>query len=837
MANMADCIQAAVSRGELNPATARDWIENLDQMTRRYESSLPPHAAAAVAAADLAQATKAAQRRRFHAVLNQVQAMRRIATLIEDAPNRAVAVRNLLEWSPGSGFEGESVVKLAESYREMAHSAMREVLAEVGLNVLGRSRNSKLLDAMVRELHGEATGDQLAKKYAEAVSRARETLRRSFNAYGGDIGKLSDYGLPHTHDVEKMIKMGREAWIDGIAPRLDWSRIVDHATGRPFATSKGQRPPAAIERQFLEMMFDHITTGGWSKRGASLTMGGKALYNQHADARLLHFKSGQDWLDYNRAFGSSDPFTGLMSGIHSLADDVALMRVLGPNPNAGLTYALGVAQSLTAKDGRLSATRREAIKREIEAEGKVIRAMLAHQSGAANVPERIGFARFMGGVRAVLTSVQLGSAAISSITDLATIGVAAKMVGMNPAGTLARTVGMALAPGQRKLAAQMGYIAETLADTIASTARYHITFIGSGLPDKVANFTLRATLLTFLTDTRRLAWQLEMSAHFARNADLAFDEIDPRLRKLFTERGISAADWDQLRAPGTRFVAKNGAEFISPWFWLEHQTAMPRAEAEGLATRLSMVMRERLELALPTRSLEMRARFLKGSEPGSVLGEVGRSAYSYMGFASSFTLNQMRTIAAQPTPLSKAGYAAALATVMIPLGAIALQQKQISKGNDPRPMDDPKFWLAAFMQSGGIGIFGDLFFAATARNGRDLKSLVAGPTIGFIGDTAKLAGTAVAAAAGADVNLGGAATRYARYNTPFFSSAWYARAAFDRLVADTLQDWFDPEAERSRRRAVSRLEREYGTRPWWMPGDLLPSRGPDLTNALGDLAR
>lgn len=834
MANMADCVQSAVSRGELNPATAREWIENLDQVTRRYETTMSPHAAAAAAAADVTEATKAAQRRRFHAVLNQLQAMRRITTLIEEAPDKAVAIRNLLEWSPGSGFKGESVVKLAEAYREMVHATMQDALRDVGLNVWGRSRNRKLLDAMVRELHGEDTGDRLAKKYAEAVGKARENLRRTFNAHGGDIGKLADYGLPHTHDMEKMIRLGRERWVEEIAPRLDWTRIIDHSTGKPFATRAGGRPAAQVERQFLDMMFSHITSGGWSRRGASLVRGGKALYNQHADARLLHFKSGQDWMDYNALFGASDPLTGIMSGLHMLADDIALMRVLGPNPEAGLTYAIGVAKSFTAKDGRLTDVQRTKQLERVERRGKRARAMLSHQSGAANIAEHLGFARFASGTRAVLASVQLGSAAISSITDLGTIGVAAKMVGMNPAGTLARTVGTALVPGQRKLAAQMGYIAETLADTIASTARYHISFVGSGLPDRMANFTLRATLLTFLTDTRRLAWQLEMSAHFARNADQAFDEIDPRLQKLFTERGISAADWDHLRDPATRFVAPNGAEFISPWHWLEHQTALPRAEAEGLATRLSMAMREQLEFALPTRSLEARS-WLGATEPGSIIGEIGRSGMSYMGFSTSFTLNQLRRIAARPTPLSKAGYAAAVATILVPFGAMAVQQKQIAKGNDPLPMDTEKFWLAAFMQSGGIGIFGDLLFASTARNGRGLEGLVAGPTVGFVGDTIGLAGRAAAAAAGQDVNLGGAAVRYARYNTPFLSSAWYARAAFDRLVADTLQDWFDPEAERSRRRQVNRLKREYETRPWWFPGEPLPRRAPDLSNALGDL--
>ena len=41
----------------------------------------------------------------------------------------------------------------------------------------------------------------------------------------------------------------------------------------------------------------------------------------------------------------------MVNGLHGLARDVALMRVLGPNPRAGLTYAEQVATKRAAELG------------------------------------------------------------------------------------------------------------------------------------------------------------------------------------------------------------------------------------------------------------------------------------------------------------------------------------------------------------------------------------------------------------------------------------------------------------------------------------------------------
>lgn len=269
------------------------------------------------------------------------------------------------------------------------------------------------------------------------------------------------------------------------------------------------------------------------------------------------------------------------------------------------------------------------------------------------------------------------------MTDAATIRVAAKAVGLNPLNVANRVMALTVSDASRAQAARLGYVAQAMGEAGAGTARYFGDLVGNGLTQRLPGFTLRASGLTFLTDMRRLAFQMEVSAKLADMADRAFDAIDPDMRRMMTKRGITAADWDLLRDPATRFREPGGADFISAQWWLEHQTTLPRAEAEGLAMRLQMAIREELEFALPTMSIEGKARTQGESKPGSIPGELLRSSTSYKGYPLSLMLSQYRRFLQQPTGMRKAAYAANIFVPLLLLGAVAVQLKELAKGNDP----------------------------------------------------------------------------------------------------------------------------------------------------------
>ncbi|GGF73679.1 hypothetical protein SAMN05216376_111119 [Mameliella alba] len=826
MANIHDCLDRAVEDGELDKTRADEAAREYDQLLARYESVMPGPAAEAAALADLKEATRRQARSRRHTVLNQLQAMRRLTTLIGDAPDPALAIRDLIEHSETSGFAGESIRSLSDAYIQSVNFGIQDALTATGRDVLGRSRDKALLQDVLRELHLEDTGSAKAKELADAVRRQQERLRQAFNDHGGDIGKLDDYGVTHTHDHHVIQQAGFDTWSTFIRDKLDWSRIEDRATGKPFVAEKGELPDAETATVFLREIYNGIVTQGWNKREPSMAVGGKALYNTRADARVLHFRDGSNWLDYNARFGSGDPFSSLIGGLHGMARDIAQMRVLGPNPKLGLEYAVQVAQKRVAGKSQAEIA--------VGKKAALARTMLSHFDGSVNNTENEALARFFSNTRSAITSAKLGAAILSAPTDLVTVSKAARIAGMKPQNVLGRAVQLAASAGDRKMARRAGYVAETLADTGAAGNRYLAQQMTSETIDRLTSFTIRASGLSYWTDMLKTAFRLEFAGYLAQNADRALDEVDAPLAKILQDRGITPADWDLLRAPEGRFVEQGGGDFLSPVYWLEHQSSLPRTEAEGLALRLQMMIEEQLEYAVPTMRLEGRARTVGDTRPGTFAGELLRSSTMFKGFALSLTIGQYRRFVALPTGTDRAIYAAQMVVGLTLLGALSVQLKELSKARDPRPMDSGAFWAAAVAQGGGLGIFGDFFAAETNRFGGGLGETIAGPMIGLGGDVINLgASNAARAFAREDTFLGRDVANFARYNTPVASSLWYQRAAFDRIVADQLQAFLDPEAEAVWERQEANRERNYGTRTWWERGKLAPERAPDMTNVIG----
>lgn len=824
MTNMADCIARAMALGRVDKTRGEEALREFDELVKRYETIMTPESARVQAAEALREATKQKVAARRHKVLVQLTAMKRIKHLVENARDPSLAVKALLEYNPMAGMTGENVRSMREALEDRIRMDLHEMLEKVGMNMTGSSRDAALLEKIILEGHGDDTGDAVAKAFAQSVERSREGLRIMFNDLGGNIGKLSNYGVPHTHDAGRMLAAGKQSWKDFVYERAAWDRIIDLSTGEPFVPAPGEKPQRIYTEKMLDEMFDGITMKGANTLEPSMAVGGKALYAQRAEHRVLHFRDGAAWIEYNKEFGASDPFTAMMDGLSGMARDVALMRVLGPNPRMGLEFAAQVAQRRAAdlKDPKLLV--------KVNKQNAVAKTIFSAYYGEGSRAVSEGWAKFFSGVRSYLVANQLGSAVLSTWTDLGTITLGAHHMGMNASNVLGRSVKLMASHATRTEAARMGYSAHTLMESSSAATRHFGKLIGNGVMERLAGFTIRSSGLSFVTDMRRIAFHEAFSGHMAEHANLPYDHLPDGLLNLFKGRGITARDWDVLRDPEARFVNAEGGDFIAPLYWLETQTTLPRTEAEGLALRLQAVMNEQLEFVLPTGSHEATARIRANTQPGTFAGELLRSGGMYKGFAVSFTINQYRRFMELDGLKSRAEYLAKLAVLPALLGALSIQNKEISKGNDPRPMDE-KFWAAAIMQGGGLGIFGDFFASTENRLGGGFAETLSGPVVGLANDIARtIVPNVNAAVMGEETHFGRDAARFIGRNTPVLSSHVATRAAFARLVMDNVSQFLDPEAEINERRRYKRMLKDYGTSPF-MTSDSI--RLPDLGNAFG----
>lgn len=824
--SVADCLRTAIDGNELDRATGEAAIARFEQLRDRYESryGYTPAQAAASAASDLKEATRKDARSRQHKALHQLMVMRDLREVIRTAADPAMVPKFLIEGhTREGGYTGQSIRGRREALWALVVDEFQEALSRHAPDLKGNVRNRAGFLNMIREAHGEATGDAAAAQFAETLRRIQIMLLQRVNKMGGNIQILEGYGIMHAHSPEAVKGAGFASWADHILRLGDWHRMIDKETGKPFAAEPGGRPDPQAAERFLKRQYQTITTGGANNIDPSMSANPAALYKRHDDHRELHFRDGSSWLEYNKTFGTSDPFSAMINGLQGMVDDIAEMEVLGPNPALGLEFAI---QEVKAQAARMEGPRGADILARVEQTGGTARLMLGEVNGSSSIPHHIQWAAFGSKSRSYLASTQLGSAVVSSVTDEATVAASARVIGLNPLNVFSSTLRFTLSGSSRQQAARAGFVAERLGDAIGGAARFRGEIIGAGLAERFAAATMRLSGLSLLTDARKIAIQWEQAAKLADMADLPFDRIDPRTREFLARRGVTAADWDALRHPSGRFVADNGADFISPIYWRKTQTVMDPERAYDLALRVQAAVQEEMEVALPAMSIEARAWALQGARPGTFVGELGRSAFQYRGFTASMMLSQIRRTRAQSTLAGKVGYAASVFLPMWFLGAVALQNKELIKGNDPRPMDDPAFWLAAGLQGGGFGIFGDFISASTSRTGGGFAEALGGPTVGLIGDVGRIM-------LNPDMNTGRAAARMQRNYTPVMSTLWYTRLGFARLVSDEIQQMLDPDARDDFRRRARQMAKDYGTRNWWTQGEWTPDRGPDLMNALG----
>ncbi|MEP3073786.1 hypothetical protein [Maricaulis sp.] len=825
--SLRNCIERAVREGELDRRQADEMLGVLEQ--ERAAGASEFEADSRAMARLEAEAAEAARRTRL-----QVAASRRIREQVlarQDTQGRRAPGDALPELIEHFGSSPHSSVRSRyNALRGRAHGLMTDAVFEFERDALSNTRNRARLENLVREALGEDSGDAAARDLAQGWLRAADFLRQRYNAAGGAIARLDGWGLPQVHDSVRIAREGFEAWRAYIRPRLDEARMIDHATGEPLA-------PGRID-ELLEDTYRAITTHGWSRREPSSGGGARSLARRRGEHRFLVFRDADSWMEYQTRFGEADPFSAMMNHIDTLARDTASMEILGPNPNATLRFAEQVALK-EAEEGRADhggfAGRSpvDAVKHQ----AAVMRDMWDLHTGAAYASSNTMLGRVVGDAVNFKISTQLGSAAISALTDDGFHRLARGMQGMNEhklTGQLLRMFNPA-SDTDRRMAVRAGLIADGAAQVMGGQGRFINEFSSHEVTRRLPDIVLRWSGLSPMTEGRRWAFGMEMMGWLGDQAERGFDDLPKALRESFQRHGISPADWDVIRSVDL-YEPQSGARFLRPED-VGRSDRLDPADADRLATRLLEMVQIETEYAVPTASLRARAFLGAASSTSSPLVNIFRRSFAmYKSFpVSVLMLYSGRTwqVAAQAGVLMGARLAAKMLIYTTVLGALSLQVKEIVKGRDPRPMNTPEFWMSAGLQGGGMGIFGDFLFSDVNRFGGGLAMTAAGPLVQTADEVRNLTiGNVAQALQGEDTDIGAEATRFLRGNTPG-GSIWYLRLAYERMLLDSLQEEIDPQAGERFRRLERRYRRDYGQGYWWAPGEQAPDRAPDLANAGG----
>lgn len=239
---------------------------------------------------------------------------------------------------------------------------------------------------------------------------------------------------------------------------------------------------------------------------------------------------------------------------------------------------------------------------------------------------------------------------------------------------------------------------------------------------------------------------------------------------------------------------------------------------DDLEQRLRAFIVDRVDTAVLTPGARERAALNRGTLPGTAVGEAMRFAMQFKSFSVAFTTRVLgrevygrgaRTLA-ESFQSGKGDWVgtAQLILSLTALGYVVYSSKEILKGREPRDPLDPKTWVAAFLQGGGAGIFGDFVFGEANRFSGGLVATAAGPTAGSAEALAEIMwrmrdGDDAAAQS----------FRFAINHTPGLN-LFYVRPLLDFLILHDAAEALNPGALR---RMERRIERENRQSFWLRP--------------------
>lgn len=793
------CIRATSAELGLDERDVREIADRLARHKKRLEAS----GRADRAEQDLRRyAAEQAEQVRIAAALRRRQAAmnimlrdewdRDLATLRDEGLDRREAVLAKLVGS----YAGVRLSRKSVSARRTSLEGewLGGMLAEIERDLphvvplLRRPGRAKpLMDNVVREMREMReggrpgiTGDADAKTLARIFRTYSEAARVELNRVGANIGRLDGWS-PQAHDSWKVGRANADEWAAFVLPRLDLERS--------FPDVEPERLPGVLRE-----IHRTIVTGedrSLSPQQQGLRVGPANLARGMEKHRELHFRDADSWIQYGDRFGrAGGVLAAMVDHLHAAARKASLMQVMGPNPQLFLDGILGTMRqdvrdgtSLTGPEARRELDRLDADL--YRSTGKIGRAF-AEVMGDTFRPGSVTAAHIGAGLRAVQSMAKLGAAVLSSIADLVTFAHAMRRQGR---GIFSGYADAFAALGQRQTAERQ-QIAKLLGvgyDTMLGDIHGRFTAEDNvpGWMTRASQTFFRLSGLTWWTDRLTNAFARMSSAYMADHAGMAFDALPDPYRRMLESHGIDDARWDTVRR--ALFEAEDGVTYVVPG----------QVEDAETARILRGLFADEASFAVLRADDRTRMFLTQGSQPGTPLGEAIRFIMQFKSFPIAFT---QKVLGRGIKERDYGGLAELIAASWV-FGYAAMAAKDLVKNRTPK---DPTRWetlVAALIQGGGAGIYGDFLFAKQDRFGGGVLGKVAGPTLGTAADTIEMwQGIAHGDARAGD------AWYLGLNNTPFLN-LWWLRAALDLAVLNTMQEWISPGTLQRREK---RLRKDFG---------------------------
>ena len=759
-----------------------------------------------------------------------------LTAIMVGSNNRVLAAR-----SSAAVQQNATVNQLIAGFNAKLRAAGVDDLFEKGLDGISEAEVQRRVTRTMYELSAERTEIEKRSgtkppvtetnpdiiKLAEIMESYSEMIRQKLNDRGANIQKLWGYIVKQSHDpasirdaaailgvknieADPSLKSRRDknynrnfkAWKNFVMEKLD--------TDRTFANTDN------IDEFMIDVYNSLVGNKYLIADGVSNSYGARTSADVAKSSkfkRVLHFKTADDWFDYNDKFGVGNLKESFFSGLQTAGRNLGIIDALGTKPKENIDKIRFAVHDRLKKQGKDVGSIKNF--RKLDKYMKVI-------DGSIYTVEDFGIARYSAIARTLASMARLGGATISALADVGIYGSEVRYQGRSFLGGMAEalaSLGRIKNTKQKKEISEMlGFIND---NTIYDMSARHQ--VGDNLNKgwtKAQRTFFKLNLLSWWTNSLKEGAMLGLANYFARQKNLEFKNLNKQLQELFTMYDIDPTKWDVIRKTAME-KADDGKEFINIALLdqisdadvkkitgLEKMTERQiRIEKEKFKAAVSGILLDRSIYAVIEPDARVKSFMTQTKLAGTGWGE----AIRFFGQFKAFPVSIVMKVLGRELDYFKGrkqgdigrgirGMGALMITSAM-LGYMSMTLKDLLKGRSPRDITKPKTIMAALLQGGGLGIYGDVLFNEV----RDKYALLGG-LIGPIGVTT--ADVLMAIKHGTRLEFSKASkSAYDAVTAmiPFYN-LFYIKSAFDYMIGYQIMETIKPGILE---RIENRMEKDY----------------------------
>ena len=738
--------------------------------------------------------------------------------------------------------QNATVNQLIVGFNAKLRAAKVDKLFEKGLDNMTEAEVQRRVTRTMFELGQEPVGGDKPKvtetnqdiiKLAEVMESYSEMIRQKLNDRGANISKIWGYIVKQSHDpssirnaaailgvtdiktdpsltLKKDINYNKnfQAWKNYVMKKLD--------SDRTFANTDDVD-------EFMQEVYNSLVGNKYLiADGVANTYGTRSSQDVAKGSkfkRVLHFKTADDWFDYNDKFGVGNLKESFFSGLQTAGRNLGIIDSLGTKPKENfekIRYAVHDRLKKSGKDVQ-----------DIKNFNKFDKYMKVID-GSIYTVENFAVARYSAIARTLASMAKLGGATISALADVGIYGSEIRYQGRSFVGgmfeALSSLARIKNTKKKKEIAEMLGFMND---NTIYDMSARHQ--VGDNLNKgwtKAQRTFFKLNLLSWWTNSLKEGAMLGLANYFARNKNLEFGKLNNQLQELFTMYDINPTKWDIIRKTAME-KADDGKEFINIGLLDQMSDAdikkvtgldkmtdrQIRIEKEKFKASVSGMLLDRSIYSVIEPDARVKGFMTQGKLAGTGFGE----AIRFFGQFKAFPISIVQKVLGREMDYFKGrkqgdigrgirGMGALMVTSGI-LGYMSMTIKDLLKGRSPRELIDEdgsingKTMMAAFLQGGGLGIYGDVLF----KEARDSSSIVAG-----LAGPVTLTAADVLMALNHGMHLEGGKAGKAAYKAvtsmiPFLN-LFYIKSAFDHLIGYQILETINPGILE---RVENRMEKDY----------------------------